>query len=31
GEVADSQTAFAEFCRELGAESFEFIVNRKPA
>ncbi len=31
GEVEGSQTAFAEFCRQLGAESFEFIVNRKHA
>ena len=31
GEAADSKTAFADFCRELGAESFEFIVNHKYA
>ena len=31
GEVEGSQTAFAEFWRQLGAESFEFIVNRKHA
>ncbi len=31
GEPEGSQAAFAEFCRELGAESFEFIVNRKHA
>ncbi|CAJ1795874.1 hypothetical protein HLBENOHH_00916 [Aeromonas dhakensis] len=31
GEAAGSQAAFAGFCRELGAESFEFIVNNKHA
>lgn len=31
GEVEGSQTAFAAFCGALGAESFEFIVNRKHA
>jgi len=29
GEIERSQTAFAEFCRALGAESFDFIVNRQ--
>ena len=31
GEEPGSKTAFADFCRGLGAESFEFIVNHKYA
>lgn len=31
GEDTGSKTAFADFCRELGAESFEFLVNHKYA
>lgn len=31
GEESGSKAAFAGFCRELGAESFEFIVNHKYA
>ncbi|MEG0008880.1 glycine cleavage system protein R [Aeromonas lusitana] len=31
GEEAGSKTAFADFCRELGAESFDFLVNHKYA
>ena len=31
GKEPGSKTAFADFCRGLGAESFEFIVNHKYA
>ena len=31
GEAGESKTAFADFCRELGAESFDFLVNHKYA
>ena len=31
GDESGSKAAFAGFCRELGAESFEFIINHKYA